>query len=140
MFENMQNHNYADWELTQLLPEINPYPIIDEWVEIENEDGIFYILESQIEDEDCCGSTIKDAWSWEDIRLYLLDKGFVISIHYWGSEHLTKYCSKTLYTICIMKNGLSFIEDYKDSFNTYEEARKEAIIYCLNLINNDKKR
>ncbi len=90
MFENMQNHNYADWELTQLLPTTNLYSDTDEWVEIENEDGIFYILESQIEDEDCCGSTIRDAWTWEDIRLYLLDKGFEIEIRRNNNQYTFK--------------------------------------------------
>jgi hypothetical protein len=133
MFENMQNHNYADWELTQLLPTTNLYSDTDEWVEIENEDGIFYILESQIEDEDCCGSTIRDAWTWEDIRLYLLDKGFEIEIRRNNNQYTFKIN-------CLKNNKIIDVVEYGYYSFEYELLRKTAIIECLNLINNDKKR
>ncbi len=130
------NNNFADWVLTQLLPEINPYSNINEWVEMEDED-IIYVLESEIEDEDCCGTTIRDAWTWEDIRLYLLKNNYYIVIDIKEVENEIKYES-----IVYTKDKDGELTCSKSYFsNNYEECRILAIKHCLTflkLMNNGK--
>lgn len=123
------NHNFANWELTQLLPEINPYSNIDEWVEIEDDD-IVYMLESEIEDEDYYGITVRDAWTLEDIRLYLKEKDFIIC---YSSD--TKDCNAFIYRYNFDSD--MFLNNKEEIRGNYEEVREKAIVYCLNLINND---
>ena len=94
-----------------------------------------YYLEFGLKKVKKAATYLRDAWTWEDIRLYLKNKGFIINVHYWENNH-EDYAIRLPYTISIYRNGLVIEEDYPDYSNTYEEARKDAIIYCLNLINN----
>lgn len=129
------NHTFADWNTTVLFDNTNIergcndnnntiHIVIDEnnneYIVIFKDDAC-YSIDDYVEDYGYVDS--KKAISWEDIRLYLKDKGFVYSIIY--NSKFEAYDIK--------------ISHYKtDSWIrfelTYEEARKEAIQYCLSLI------
>ena len=100
------NHNFADWEITQLLPK-NPYLEYD-----------------------------STSWTWEDIRLYLAEKGYIINVisDNNGIFFQYYYIEKTKIGDMIKIN----IERSSNDYSTYEKARKECIIQCLNLINNEQ--
>lgn len=117
------NKNFADWELTCLLPINTTHRFL-----IRNDNTIHELELSTFLNP----SVYKVAWGWEDIRLYLESKGYylgrgvntfdvnfnIINVWYYDKEH-EPYQVKV------------FIR------STYEETRKEAIKYCLNLINNE---
>lgn len=128
----MNNHNYADWEITSLLPEINLYNKDYCWYGKKDDKmsvGLKYLSEinSNPSNSNLFLESIKnrDAWTWEDIRLYLKSKRYEILI---GSAAIT-YIATIQGNVSIILTG----------FNTYEEARREAIIYCLNLIKENEK-
>jgi hypothetical protein len=119
------NHNFADWEITELLPKKNPYKTDYFWRYFDDNN-------KNNKNFDKCFVTrfqhfyyIQDAWTWEDIRLYLEDKFYFININktFHDSEPMYLWSiTCELYTTFIYEKS------------TYEQARKEAIIYCLKLI------
>lgn len=115
------NHNFANWELTQMLPDRNKF---SEWY-IDSQNNLI---------NNSCINTFKDVvftlpvWDWEDIRLYLKSQGFVICY-----TPDTKDCNAFIYRYNF--DGDMFINDKKEIRGTYEEIRIESIKYCLNLIN-----
>lgn len=131
----MNNYKYANWVITCLLPKnTNPEVAIDEQGYIQT-----------IKD---CRAFLNDyqwkyAWDWEDIRLYLLNKGYIINIEY--VAYPNKGYTAEIHDIVA---SISFYYDtyedwnYDDGeeyiFQTYEKARKLAIKYCLELINKDE--
>ena len=142
------NHNFADYELTQFLPEKNPFGLLNKWcVEKEitelKKDG--YGKPMLCDDWDTDEffyeqfRLLRDAWTWEDIRLYLKDKGFVFNIIAVvdDTDNLEIPC-QILYTWNIIKLHVFEETESYDYVDSYEEARREAIIYCLNLINHGK--
>lgn len=103
--------NFANWEITEMLPN-NPYLDYD-----------------------------STEWTWEDIRLYLESKDYHISIsrnlnRTWG---VTVFIGEDYYVYDSFKNWNNddMWEEYE--FYKYEEAREEAIKYCLNKIKEDGK-
>lgn len=123
------NHNYLNWELTQLLPERNHYYKASArkgiWLDINNK----YILSS--------GNAIsynftRDAWIYEDVRLYLEERGYFLGREFSTYDKETTYINvwyfDDIHEGCIIKEITNI---------SYEEARNEAIKYCLNEINND---
>jgi hypothetical protein len=121
----MDNLNYANLELTQLLPKYNPYFSFC-YIVKDVLDNI-KLRYNQLEIGD---TVLRSAWSWEEIRLYLKDKGFYYSQVFTYSE---KAC---YFRVMRLKEG-EFYEEHSgigDTEITYEKARLEAIKYCLNLI------
>lgn len=114
-------NNYADWEITSLLPLNN----INYNLLIKNDNNIVKQKENKYYSDD----KFKKVWSWEDIRLYLKEKGFQIEI---DNYNIANIYSEILFTKL-------YKSLYQEPFNTYEEARREAIIYCLNLIKENEK-
>jgi hypothetical protein len=121
------NHNFCDYELTKLLGN-NPY--------YDNQIRFYWSIPKGGNDKNPVLLSAKNdtsitAWTWEDVRLYLESKGFEIyfyrqtpkSQYYWHiykvnvKWYLNEDCNK-IYIV----------------YDTYEEARFEAIKYCLNLI------
>jgi glycine cleavage system H lipoate-binding protein len=149
-------HNYADWELTQLLPEspqtLNKDNHSTVWlvksihtngVFIYITDGVNDTLDSLSEDEE--GSNIREAWTWEDIRLYLKSKGYIIEINTYITEDITKVAQSNYDFVILDLNNMT--DDFKGGFSadpifsnseetymTYEEARINSIKYCLQKI------
>jgi hypothetical protein len=127
-------HNFADWELTKLLPE-NPYGKLDsrhtpyifddevygEYIVIFNSNG------SEIPDDYEC--EYMRAWTWDDIRLYLLSNGVKIV------EELGEYdLNDVSYLIYVKYENRTKIECIKYLTNV---EYKEAVKFCLNLILNE---
>lgn len=114
-------HNFADWELTKLLPENKSKEHViysDGWVISTTvlqyrtmREGEFY------------------AWTWEDIRLFLKKNGFRI-VENINPETIDFFC----FDVWKWKNGYEGIEIASFDAYTYEDARRRAIIYCLNRI------
>lgn len=143
------NHNFANWELTQLLPEENPYKLIDDvqipdeidaraaWCSIEEESWENKDLTIQLSLSYCetdVFNCLRDAWAYEDIRLYLESKGYIITVYpYVDDVTVDEPQYQILYTYEVLKDYETDIDF--TYYNTYEEARNEAIMYCLNLIN-----
>jgi len=123
-------NNYANWELTQLLPEINPYKSElfveqqDWYLDIEQTDRFIHLGEYP----DTEYEFIRNAWSWEDIRLYLESKGFSININHYVLQDIPYWCH--------VVNSIDRNSQDIGKFDTYEEAREEAIKYCLTKIKN----
>ena len=133
-------NNYANWELTQLLPEINPYQqdngetMYFSWIDFEGKLAVdshssirFYAN----------GKILRDAWNFEDIRLYLLSQEIEFFMDtYYG------YDKKQYYFVAEIGKYGTDIYEYYDSevhdwlFDDYEQAREEAIKYCLTKIKN----
>lgn len=119
------NHNFADWELTQLLPFkiYNVDNCITDNNEVFNSDKLGSIYEPEYK------KTLP-AWTWEDIRLYLKEKGYEFFIRRFNSR--PKFHDKP-YHCEISING-EWDNDFDFWYSTYEEARRKAIKYCLSLI------
>lgn len=152
------NNNFANWDLTQLLPEQNPYKqkelpnywwgmykksLFDGFIKSpENyEDYFDFRLQAYEGDFGKIKETkhqgrklLRDAWTYEDIRLYLESKGYIITVYpYVDDVTVDEPQYQILYSYEVLKD---FEEEVDFTYyHTYEEARNEAIIYCLNLIN-----
>lgn len=132
--------NYLDYETTRLLPE-NPY---------DNERNLWWISADYLGEEEpiltASGSIAYDAdgmlaWSFEDVRLYLRDKGYEF---YVTTARFKNDSSKTEYKAVIdifFESGYSFEDEIvlDNEYYSFEECRLAAIQYCLNLINNDNR-
>lgn len=133
------NNNFVSWEITQLLPENNPYSNLDEWVEIEDDnlDEVYYKLKSELTENECA-ITIRSAWTYDDVRLYLLSKGYYVDIMRFQNN--PKY-PKLLFNLDIIFNDKWtdkwWLNDNIRWFETYEEIREYGIKFCLNLIKNE---
>jgi hypothetical protein len=152
-------HNYCNWELTQLLPETPPILNKDNnstiWIVkasstlrefITITDGRNDTLDSIADDED---SNTRQAWSWEDIRLYLEEQGFRVSI-YLGviDDSETSWVFDVKTEVDIEKDSSKGIYNYIKTYHSfqyntgwwknYEECRIESIKYCLNVIKQNK--
>lgn len=142
------NKNYASWELTQLLPENNPNSIGYDWyylVPHETDISPYYELSY---DGKFSGFTykeskyIRDAWTWEDIRLYLESKGFAYQVdvsrliennkHHATVVWLNEFNDDPEFSSYRRLEGLN-------NFDSYEEAREGAILYCLEKIKESEK-
>ncbi len=114
---------FAKWELTQLLPFENPYKSTElceqqDWYLDEEETNRFIHL-GEAPNNDY--TFLRNAWSWEDIRLYLLSKGLAYTIH------ISERKKDLLHVEFVFHvNGVEY--------GTYEEARIEAIKQCLSMI------
>lgn len=129
------NHNFADWSTTVLFNNTKIdrtcsfndntlYIVVDEGGEediVILNDNACYSIEDCIKDYSYVDS--RKAISWEDIRLYLKDKGYEFDIR--------KY-TMFGYQFNVWLNN-ECIDSY-EYFKTYEESRIAAIKYCLNLI------
>lgn len=143
-------HNFADWNTTVLFDNTDIsktcnyndntlYIVVDEEGEedvIILDDRACYSIKDCVKDNGYLDS--REVITWEDIRLYLLSKGYEYWIYPFDFIHDE---SKRLYSVTIQKYNLSKEDNYNDKitltdFESYEEARKVAITYCLNLINN----
>lgn len=149
------NHNFADWDTTILFDNTNIenrcnnynhtiYIVIDknnnEYIVILNDDAC-YSIDEYVKDYNYVDS--RKAISWEDIRLYLESKGFVIGIKIVDSMYkaLLKKTQSQVYSFYwevyrIDANNEILHRQIPDitTFKTYEETRREAIKYCLSLI------
>jgi hypothetical protein len=129
------NHNFADFELTLLLPNIKYTNLWDNftgwcWCK-EDEEEIE--LKEHYSDE---YELLAFAWTWEDIRLYLESKGYEMLIDCIVDD-VDFTTQQVLYYYRILLNSTYEIEEDFTYYNTYEEARRKTIIHCLNLINNE---
>jgi len=114
-------HNFANWEITQLLPEKNPYSDLDyKGVWKSKKEIVPSKYYSNLGGDYEYDDGIRDAWSWEDIRLYLLSKGY---------EYLIEHGSKNTYDITFRGKKSGCI---RGGYNTYEECREAAILFTLN--------
>lgn len=133
--------NYASWELTQLLPEVNPNDKgyeSQKWYN-DNRNGKIdmHLCQDANEINDYTVATVlaylRDAWTWEDIRLHLENVDIYYHV-YRGSEE-DNY-GNIFHTYYYIVEKFSTGETYHNSclyegFDTYEEAREAAIRYCL---------
>lgn len=120
----MKNNNFLNWELTQLLPEENPYLSKNHkyYCFVENYSGNRLLKwDVRITGSRKTGTYLRDAWAYEDVRLYLKEKGY---------KFVEVPARNGLYQIWY-KDEMIW-DFYKD---TYEEAREAGIKYCLELIN-----
>ena len=113
----MENKNFANWKITELLPDNKHSYFTDVYINPESKcatiDDLYGIENSE--------SYTKLAWSWEDIRLYLKENGYSVNINsgIYG------------YDTTIFNDD----DNFRYIFDSYEEARIEGIKYCLKLIN-----
>lgn len=148
-------NNYANWELTQLLPEINPYlPRIEhcekQFNHWENKEKLLlpywndrgYIdcgivqYKGEISSYYQHSSKYRDVWSFEDIRLYLESKGYFISIDilYFNINH---YYVDIYEQNKVFSDSSTWLHSKRlEVYDSYEQAREEAIKYCLTKIKN----
>jgi hypothetical protein len=138
--------NYLDYETTKLLPE-NPY---------NNYPPCWWILANYIDNEEPfltgSGSIAYDAdgmlaWTWEDVRLYLDEKGYIIEITYDSGAcgyipSIYNKITKEEYYYSSFNTFEKYGEDveYGNIFTCFETARLTAIHYCLHLINDENTR
>ena len=139
------NHNFADWELTQLLPEKNHHNMNMVW---------FYLVPHKLSPKKIGGDTmlpepffevshnsqkysefnyesseiIRDAWTFDDIRLYLLSKNYKV-------QEISPQFGYSVFTTSQLRDDNRWVHIHSKRCDTYEEARRESIIYCLKLIN-----
>lgn len=137
----MNNHNFVSWEITQMLPKFNPYQTTDmralRWVILPKYYNFpsftqyteYLQLRYNSKDKDW-----KDAWTFEDVRLYLKEKGYILTQTI-DTNDINYHCVD----VFLFEDGYEgYLElSFRDS--TFEKAREEAIKYCLNLINNESK-
>lgn len=122
-------NNYANWELTQLLPQINPYGTDYHWIK-PYPDSSFEKLtlayHSKLSANQLCIE--RNAWTWEEIRLYLESKGFNINYKH------NLFNDKVSWSVCVnnMTNRVFSTENIEQ--DSYQQAREEAIKWCLNYV------
>lgn len=77
----------------------------------------------------------RDAYNWEDIRLYLLSKGYEYNIIVWSNYLEYPEILKNRYSISYTsnKNKKMFTPEI-EWFDNYEEAREYIITEILKLI------
>lgn len=143
--KNKQNHNYADWDLTSLLPEnLISFPGVF-WYEDRDEDRVIYHesdIYDQLEGKTLDGFVqISTAWSWEDIRVYLQNKGYIIVVKPYVDEFENEddeSIQQILWEYRLITHEPLEINDEfyssDDYYHEYEEAREAAIRHCLKLI------
>lgn len=147
----MQKHNYVDLELVKLLPD-NPYrysrssrtpfywlKVSEKYIEYTNNKAPARMVKEQkdwLKQKGESGNiSIIDAWTWEDIRLYINSKRYEYSIDVWTTYdaelniHHKKYSCRLFFTT---GQQIELQEDIW--FDTYEEAREYSIKECLRLI------
>lgn len=151
----MNKDNFADWEITKMLPQkqIEVTDAFSHIFLIEEDNEVYNLLDFEEIPEKY---TI--AWTWEDIRIYLESKKVFIN-----NEHRTFVNTSNLnatelemcgyqVTIKFYENSNSDSEPRKKNryldeivlpnlsktYPTYEEARREAIKYCLSLNKEDE--
>lgn len=133
-------NNYANWEVTLLLPIENT---------ISEESGSMWIVYNINDKSEKFRQTdyyeptydenylVRQCYSWEDIRLYLLSQEIEFFIDtYYGYDKKQYY-----FKVEIGKYGTDAYEYYDSEvhdwlFDDYEQAREEAIKYCLTKIKN----
>lgn len=145
--------NYVNIEITKMLPPNLHNDWTNAWwipSKYYGQDAVEqfgeWVLSSRIdlvnEDEE-----VYKAWTHEEVRLWLQQKGYFISIETFGDEKdypkyqyfiQTDYNSK-LQTI-MKQLSMNYEEQLQFCFKTYEEARNEGIIECLKMINDDNTR
>lgn len=145
----MSNHNYANFEITSLLPNINPYkklyPVTGyfNWIECLETSEV-YIMEDCEPHESTHNILPNDVWTFEDIRKYLFDNKIVLNIEP-SIRNNSLY-----YRICIVnfeKNELYYIYNEEEDdceywsiyllFDTYESARQYGLIHILTKLKNE---
>jgi hypothetical protein len=136
------NHTFADWDTTLLFDGINIkrgcnddsstiYLVVDEDGEedvIILNDTTPYSIEDCVKDNGYIDS--RKVISWEDIRLYLKENGYEIFIRRFNSR--PKFHDRPYH--CEISINNEWDNDFDFWYFTYEEARQDAIKYCLQLI------
>ena len=142
--------NFANWEITELLPNQNPY--LKEVGESMYYCWVKRATGGKTIDTECSlrfyftGEILRDAWTWEDIRLYLQDKGFVLEVLY--VDDFLKSLKKAHdpdkeyldwhYRYRETKNMDNF-HSSSNTYSTYEEAREVGVLEVLSLIKQNTK-
>jgi hypothetical protein len=131
----MENRDFADFELTKLLPDKNNVYKRDKrfkCVHINSNNTLIY-----------CAYNELIAWSWEDIRLFLKNKNIEYCISVNNFKH--DECKVTYKAVIDLYGDLVKSNNYTDvivldekEYEFYEEARVAAIKYCLELIKSNK--
>lgn len=134
------NNNFANWEVTKLLPDNPSFLSITTKAYIFKDQGIgegdfIVIFDSESskspDDYDC---PYLQAWTWEDIRLYLEKHKMIVCIDPF-TDIVEENTYQTLYTYCLfeidVEEGLTLDFTY---YTTYVEAREAGIIECLKII------
>lgn len=125
-------YNFADWEMTQLLPEKEPYTKGREaffYWEIEGEkviatfEGAFKLSDNP--------KVLSDVWGFREIMDYLNNKGYYLTRL--ANLNNPKWCKIEAIYYSGKEQG-RVLKDFV-SYN-YDSSFNEAIIYCLNKINN----
>jgi hypothetical protein len=131
-----------------LLPEENPNSLINvPYGDVNNiyicrdEPGFSIHVSGDMEDllDYYHESDIRQAWSYADIRLYLLDKGYIVDITPFITDKNVNYD-------VVILNINNMTDNFKGDFSpepiflnaenvfaTYEEAREAAVKHCLEL-------
>ena len=128
----MENKDFANWELTKSLPRKDTTTF---GMEIFDDD---YIQLASIESRPFSANYkgySSNAWSWEDIRLFLQEKGFVLEVLY--VDDFLKSLKKAHdpdkeyldwnYRYRETKNMDDF-NSSSNTYSTYEEAREAGIL------------
>ncbi len=143
----MNNHNFVDWELTKLLPKDNPKSIDYVWFYLvphrlspKTREGEGYLptpyYELEYYDHKHSGfiyessEIVCDAWTWEDLRVYLVKRKIAVSI-----IRKTKKSGFECYRVTVeeVENGRYAIVSI-DDYGSYEEARLKGYRNALALL------
>lgn len=123
------NHNYVNWEITQLLPD-NPHFIWGQSLVWINEKELdVHLSYSNLSGEMVENDYLREGWTWEDLRIFLEIKGFWISY-----EH-NPYDEDVSWYVCVNNNDNRIHSTKLELEKSYEIAREKAIKYCLGLLN-----
>ncbi len=145
----MSNINYPSWEsgIPERLPYINPYSSDNMYIELATIIQIWdweSITRHSVPDQ----LRLKYAWSYTEILKWLREEyKFQVIIETAGNkEDFPKYTFRVYTDLSnewdiILKWTNESYEDFikKYCYDTYEQALDEAILYCLNLIEDETK-
>lgn len=118
------NHNFVDWEITKILPTKNPYNTQTFWNYYA---GNYSLSHTK------WNTYVRDAWTFEDIRIYLENKSYYLSRNFNKSNN-----NNIVVDVWRFEEWYEGFLDISFKAYTYEKARNEAIKHCLKLINKDE--
>ena len=124
----MTNHNYLPFEVTQILPKVNPYKATHCFYMGALTDSVYFISKSELKKSGTY-IIVSDAWTIIDALTYLEKQGWIIEVFYYKGKDSIEWAYHSF------SWGNQFTQG---NYISCIEAYISGIKHCLELINQNK--